>query len=117
MLKLFAQTTVKHCFAGQVNAAFLVDFRYFDNDFVADGNNVFNLADMFGGKLADMNQTFFAGQDFNKCAEVHQAGNFAGVNFADFRFGGNAVNDINSFGSLLAVDSGNVIFQGRYGWW
>ena len=37
----------------------LVDLGYFDNDFIANRNHIFNLAYTFGRKLGNMDQTLF----------------------------------------------------------
>lgn len=81
----------------------LVDLGYFDNDFIANRNHIFNLAYTLGRKLGNMDQTLFTRQDLDKSAEIHKAGNFTGINLANFSISNDTVDHINSFSSRLAV--------------
>ena len=95
-------------FAGQVDPALAVDFDAFDHDFIADVDDVFDFFDPFFSQLGNVDQAFFARQDFDKGAEVHDARDFADVGLADFNVFRQFFNPFLGFLAAFAVDSGNV---------
>lgn len=83
----------------------LVDLGYFDNDFIANRNHIFNLAYTFGRKLGIWTRPSYPA-GFDKSAEIHKAGNFTGINLANFSISNDTVDHINSFSGRLAVYCG-----------
>lgn len=99
-------------FAGQVDTALAVDFDAFDHDSIADVDDVFDFFNPFFSQLGNMDQAFFARQDFDESAEVHDARDFADVGLADFDVFGQFFDPF--FGLLAAFAvNGSDVYQAR----
>ena len=77
----------------EVDAALAVDFDDHDLDLVADADLVLDAGDAVIGEFGDVDEAVLAGQDLDERAEVHDAGDAAGVDLADFDVLGHALDD------------------------
>jgi hypothetical protein len=50
-----------------------IDFNHHDSNLVADRNDIFWACNLIVGQLRCTHQTFFARQNFDEAAEVHDA--------------------------------------------
>ena len=87
-----------------VLAGFLVDFDKFDLDGIAFVEAAgFHVGETLPSDFADVEQSVAVGHEFDKCAEVHDGLDFAGVYFAFFGQGNDGVDKFEGF-----VDAGLV---------
>src|SRR5690606_18892089 len=70
------QTRINSLLAGKTDFAFLVNADDLRDDFIAETADVFNFFYAARFKFADVNETFFARQNFDECAEIRDADNF-----------------------------------------
>src|SRR5258706_15906231 len=68
------------CFAGQSNAALLIDAQAFDPDFIAHFDDILGLLDAEVRQFADVNQTIFTRQEFDEGAEILNGNDAATIN-------------------------------------
>src|SRR5436190_13371282 len=107
--------TVGHgCLAGEADTAFFINAQAFDPDFIAHFDDVFGLLDAEVGELADVNEAVFAGQEFDKRAEILNRDHLAAVDLVDFGFGSHAhdgiAGDLHAFfGNRVDIDRAVVL--------
>ncbi len=75
-------------FPAELHAVVLIDVDDEHLHFITHATNIADGVDVTGRKLADVNQSVTAGQDFDKGAEILDAGDAAVVNLADLDGGG-----------------------------
>ena len=75
-------------------------------------DDIFDFFDAFLGQLGNVDQPFFARQDFDEGAEVHDARDFADIGLADFNVFRQFFDPFFGFLAAFAIDSGNV-YQAR----
>ena len=102
---------VKSVFSRKIQSALFVDFGNDNLNGVADRNDVFNLCNALLVELRNVNETFLAGSDLNKRAEVHDSGNGAVEDLAGLGILDDGIDEMHSHIAGIRYDSTNPGFK------
>src|SRR3989344_1076771 len=93
---------------GKTDAALLVHFQHLDADDLALAQLVADVLDALARDLRDVHQAVLAGQDGDEGAEVHELGNLAFVDHADFDIRGELLDAAHGFLRGIVVGRGDL---------